>query len=158
MKKIAIFASGSGSNAKKIIEYFNGHSDIEVSLVVCNVPKAGVMTVAFDAGIKAEYVDKNQLQNEKTVAALLNAHNIDFIALAGFLLLIPTFLIQSHHNKILNIHPSLLPDFGGKGMYGSKVHNAVIGSKVIQSGLTIHLVNEKYDEGKILFPGYVPCL
>lgn len=150
MKNIAIFASGAGSNAQAIINYFNGHPTIKVALVITNNPGAGVIQVAHENKIISAILSKDAMNTEQTVMALLNAQNIHFIALAGYLQMVPAFLLARFPNKIVNIHPALLPKHGGKGMYGLKVHQAVVAAKDAETGITIHYVNEHYDEGKII--------
>ncbi len=150
MKKIAIFASGNGTNAKKIIDYFR-HSDIiKVSLIICNNSGAGVLRIADEENISVLLMDKNAFQANGYVKEL-NAHKIDFIVLAGFLWKLPGLLINAFTGKIVNIHPALLPAYGGKGMYGNAVHAAVIKAGEKQSGITIHYVDEIYDHGDIIF-------
>lgn len=155
MKHIAIFASGAGSNARKIIEYFEnpsnkGYGQIKVSLIVCNVPTAGVLDIAKEKGIPTLLIDRKTFKETGYVSSLQNA-GIDFVVLAGFLWMIPGTLVKAYDNKMMNIHPALLPKYGGKGMYGSNVHQAVIDAKEVVSGITIHWVNEHYDEGGIIF-------
>lgn len=150
MKHIAIFASGSGTNAKAIIEYFAKHPEIRVALVLTNNPSAGVLKIAHEHKIISAIVNKNSLNKEEVLMKVLNAQKIDMIVLAGFLQLIPAFLLQNFPNRIVNIHPALLPKHGGKGMYGMKVHQAVLANKDGETGITIHYVNEIYDDGEIL--------
>jgi phosphoribosylglycinamide formyltransferase 1 len=147
--KIAIFASGGGSNALKIIEYFQEHPVIEVSLIVTNNSGAGVLQIAQKHHIPSHIISKKMLQDRAYVLDILQSNDVNVIVLAGFLLLVPDFLITSFHT-IFNIHPSLLPKYGGKGMYGHFVHEAVYANKDLVSGCTIHLVNEEYDKGQIL--------
>ena len=167
---IAIFASGTGSNARKIIEYFekrglssslvNSASDsakakstsapIKVSLIVCNVPGAGVLEIAEEKGIPSLMINKSDFVANGYVESLKNA-GIDFIVLAGFLWKVPEVLVKAYPKAIVNIHPALLPKYGGKGMYGARVHEAVIAAGEKESGITIHWVNEHYDEGAIIF-------
>jgi folate-dependent phosphoribosylglycinamide formyltransferase PurN len=167
---IAIFASGTGSNARKIIEYFenkglssslvNSASDsakanltsapIKVSLIVCNVPGAGVLEIAEEKGIPSLMINKSDFATNGYVESLKNA-GIDFIVLAGFLWKVPEVLVRAYPKAIINIHPALLPKYGGKGMYGARVHEAVITAGEKESGITIHWVNENYDEGAIIF-------
>ena len=149
MKKIAIFASGAGSNAQKIIDHFKNYSFAKVSLIVCNNSVAGVLKIASSENIPILLTEKNKFKSTGYVSELKNS-GIEFIALAGFLLKLPDVLIESFPGKIINIHPALLPAYGGKGMYGNAVHNAVINAKEKQSGITIHYVDEKYDHGKII--------
>lgn len=156
MKNIAIFASGTGSNAQKIIEYFNNHADIRVALVVSNNPKAYVLEIAKQTGIPAYVFNRQQFYESEEVIQILHKFQIDWVVLAGFLWLVPLNLIQQYPNKIVNIHPALLPKFGGKGMYGSKVHQAVVDAKELSSGITIHLINEQYDKGEIVFQAACP--
>ena len=150
MKNIAIFASGAGSNAKAIIEYFKGHPTIQVVLVITNNPSAGVIQVAHQHKIISAILSKDAMTTEQTVMALMKAQDIHFIALAGYLQMVPAFLLAKFPNKIVNIHPALLPKHGGKGMYGIKVHQAVLAAGDAETGITIHYVNEHYDEGKII--------
>jgi len=151
MQQIAIFASGAGSNAKKIIEYFQDHKEITVSLVVCNKPGAGVLSIAQNAGIPILLIEKEKFFRGNAYTDELKERAIDFIVLAGFLWMIPENLIKAYRGKIINIHPALLPNYGGKGMYGGFVHEAVIGNKEIESGISIHFVDEHYDHGDIIF-------
>lgn len=154
IKHIAIFASGAGSNAKKIIEHFPGHPNIKVSLVVCNKAGAGVLKHAFDYHVPSLLIDKENFFKGDGYVPQLKEANIDFIVLAGFLWKIPQVLVEAFPNRIINIHPALLPNFGGKGMYGAYVHEAVIHSGNLKSGITIHYVDEKYDNGDIIFQAY----
>jgi formyltetrahydrofolate-dependent phosphoribosylglycinamide formyltransferase len=147
---IAIFASGAGSNARKIIEYFENNTGIKVSLIVCNVPGAGVLNIAKEKGIPTLLINKQEFSSTGYIESLRNA-DIHFIVLAGFLWKVPTVLVRAFENNIINIHPALLPNYGGKGMYGEKVHEAIIAAGEKQSGITIHWVNEHYDEGAIIF-------
>ncbi len=147
---IAIFASGAGSNAQKIIDYFKNSDKIKVGLIVCNNPTAGVLKIAAHENIPFLLIEKKRLNDTGYVSELKN-YQINFIALAGFLWKIPSVLINAFKNKIINIHPALLPAYGGKGMYGDAVHEAIIAAKEKQSGITIHYVDEKYDHGKIIF-------
>jgi len=147
--KIAIFASGSGSNAENIANYFK-ESDIKISLILTNNKDAFVLQRAEKLGIESYVFDRNQFRNTTEVVDKLKASGIDFIVLAGFLWLIPTSLIEAFPNKIINIHPALLPNYGGKGMYGDKVHQAVYDNKETETGITVHYVNEAYDEGAII--------
>lgn len=150
MKNIAIFASGQGSNAGAIINYFKDHPAIRVSLVLTNNPAAGVIKVAHDAKIVSAIVTKESLQKEELITKLLDATKVDFIALAGFLQMVPAFLLKQYPNRIVNIHPALLPKHGGKGMYGLKVHEAVLAAGETETGISIHYVNEHYDEGELI--------
>jgi phosphoribosylglycinamide formyltransferase 1 len=149
-EQIAIFASGSGSNAENIARYFQNHEHIEVSLVLTNNKNAFVIERAKQLKIPYCIFNREEFYNTHRVAELLKAKKIDFIVLAGFLWLIPQYLLDSYPDKIINIHPALLPKYGGKGMYGDKVHQAIIEACEKESGITIHFVNDKYDEGKII--------
>lgn len=151
MIRIAIFASGGGSNAESIINYFEKVEGIEVALIVSNKSEAYVHQRAVKHQIPSQTFSYKEFKQGDGVVSTLNGYDIDYIILAGFLLLIPKALTQLYPNKILNIHPALLPKYGGKGMYGQHVHQAVFDNYEKESGLTIHLVNEKYDEGKVLF-------
>ena len=149
MKNIVIFASGSGSNAENIFNYIKNNEDINISLIVTNNKNAYVIERAKKLNIPYEVITKSKFQDTEFVLTTLNKYNTDLIVLAGFLLLIPEYLINEY--KIINIHPALLPKYGGKGMYGDNVHKAVIENNEKESGITIHYVNSKYDEGKIIF-------
>jgi len=149
--RIAIFASGSGSNAQRITEYFAGTGLLEVSAMYCNNPNAFVLERARLLGIPAVLFDRNMFYNEISVLEDLQSREIDWIVLAGFLWLIPDYIIKAFPQRIINIHPALLPSYGGKGMYGMKVHKSVIASGEKESGITIHFVNEAYDEGNVVF-------
>ena len=151
MTRIAIFASGNGSNVENITKYFSSHSSIEVSLVLTNNPNAFVIQRAKNLGIKSIVFTKSDFLKTSKILRFLEENDINLIVLAGFLLKIPQNLINAFPNKIINIHPALLPKYGGKGMYGNKVHQSVIEAKETESGITIHYVNEHYDEGKIIF-------
>lgn len=154
--RIAIFASGTGSNAAKIIQYFKNHPSIEVALVISNREGAGVLDIAKRSGIPSRVLKKAVFAHEEVVTGLLDEFRIDFIALAGFLLLVPKYLIRKYPYRIVNIHPALLPKYGGKGMYGMHVHEAVKASGDKESGITIHFVNERYDEGAIVLQRSTP--
>jgi phosphoribosylglycinamide formyltransferase-1 len=151
MKNIAIFASGTGTNAEKIIEFFSGNTTSRVALIVCNKPGAGVLEIAKKWGIEAILIEKTGFFGPKSCILALKQRNIDFIVLAGFLWKIPAELVAAYPQKMVNIHPALLPKYGGKGMYGMHVHEAVIAAGEKESGITIHYVNEHYDEGDIVF-------
>lgn len=150
MKKIAIFASGSGSNAENIVNYFLSNENISIDLIITNKKDAYVIERAKKLNVNCLYFIKEDFYNSK-VLDLLKERQIDFIILAGFLLLISKDIIAHFNNKILNIHPALLPKYGGKGMFGNNVHKTVLVNKEEKSGISIHLVNEKYDEGSIIF-------
>jgi phosphoribosylglycinamide formyltransferase 1 len=147
--RIAIFASGKGSNAEEIIRHFRDHASISVHLIVSNNPRAMVLERASRYNIPAIVLNRKDFN--ATIAERLIELKITHIVLAGFLWLIPTSLLEKFPNRIINIHPALLPKFGGKGMYGMKIHELVRLSNEKESGITIHLVDEKYDEGRILF-------
>lgn len=151
MTSIAIFASGAGSNARKIIEHFSQHPKIRVDLIVCNKPNAGVLNIADEHGIPTLLLDKEQFFRGNAYVDEFKVDDIEFIVLAGFLWKVPDALIHAYPGKIVNIHPALLPKYGGKGMYGNFVHEAVIANKEKESGISIHLVDEVYDHGKIIF-------
>lgn len=148
---IAIFASGGGSNARKIIEYFKNSETIAVQMVVSNKKDAAVLDIAQANGIKTQVVNRADFMHAEQFLAVLKQEHIDFVVLAGFLWLVPAYLVEAFPNRIFNIHPALLPKFGGKGMYGHFVHEAVKAAGETESGMTIHLVNEQYDKGDILF-------
>lgn len=151
MKKIAIFASGSGSNAENIIRHFALNDRISVNSVFCNVPDAYVLTRAQKYNIPAFVFNKQELNDPTRLLQQLQERQIDFIVLAGFLWLMPSHIISAYSRRIVNIHPALLPDYGGRGMYGMKVHEAVIAAKEKESGITIHYIDEHYDKGTIIF-------
>ncbi|WP_207497275.1 phosphoribosylglycinamide formyltransferase [Aridibaculum aurantiacum] len=147
---IAIFASGAGSNAKKIIQHFEQHNTIHVALVVCNKPGAGVLEVAKEENIPALLIEKERFFSGDAYLDVLKEAKVDFIVLAGFLWKVPATLIDAYPDKIVNIHPALLPKYGGKGMYGALVHKAVIAAGEKESGITIHYVDGHYDNGDII--------
>ncbi|HZX61559.1 MAG TPA: phosphoribosylglycinamide formyltransferase [Bacteroidales bacterium] len=152
MIKIAIFASGSGTNAQRITEYFRERSaPIAVDLILSNNPDALVLERARNLGVSCVTFSRHEFYESTRVPELLKEHAIEYVILAGFLWLVPDFLLKAFPGRILNIHPALLPGYGGKRMYGMKVHEAVISNHDKESGITIHLVNERYDEGQILF-------
>ncbi|GAA5041851.1 phosphoribosylglycinamide formyltransferase [Marivirga lumbricoides] len=149
--KIAILASGSGSNAEKIMQYFRNSQLAEVACVISNRKKAGVLERAERAGIESRVFPKEAFETAEPILDYLKEQAIDLVILAGFLLKVPAEIISEFPDKILNIHPALLPKYGGKGMYGHFVHDAVLKNKDKETGITIHLVNENYDEGNVLF-------
>jgi phosphoribosylglycinamide formyltransferase-1 len=151
MPRLAIFASGNGTNAQRIIEYFAGHPTISINLILSNNPGAFVLHRAKNLGVPAEVFNRAAFYETHDVAEKLEANHIDFLILAGFLWLIPGNIISGYPGRIINIHPALLPKYGGKGMYGMKVHEAVIAAGDPESGITIHYVDEYYDEGRIIF-------
>ncbi|MCZ4221992.1 phosphoribosylglycinamide formyltransferase [Pedobacter rhodius] len=150
-KRIAIFASGSGSNAQKLMEHFKRSTDIEIALVLTNNAEAYVLQRADNFEIPSHIFDKHEFYKTDDVIDLLRNLDIDFIVLAGFLWLIPKNLIAAYPGRIVNIHPAILPKFGGKGMYGDHVHNAVIAAGEPEGGITIHYVDENYDEGEYIY-------
>ena len=149
-KRIAIFASGSGSNAQKIMEHFKRSNDVEVSLILTNNSDAFVLQRADNFEIPSHIFGKKEFYESDKIVNLIKNLNIDLIVLAGFLWLVPQNLLKSFPNKIINIHPALLPKHGGKGMFGDRVHLAVLESKESESGITIHFVNSEFDEGEII--------
>ena len=156
MKKIAIFASGSGSNAENIARYFQPHKNIKVALILSNNSRAYVLQRAENLGIPTLVFNRDDLyRNNKVKERLLN-EEIDLIVLAGFLWLVPSSIIRSWPNCIVNVHPALLPKYGGKGMYGRRVHQKVAENGEQESGITIHYVNEHYDEGQIIHQSRFP--
>lgn len=156
MKNLAVFASGNGTNAEKIFERFHEHPSAQVALLLTNNPSAGVIARAARFKVSVEVVDKSILSKTDDIVKTLQAHQVDWIALAGFMLMVPQNLIDAFPNRIVNIHPALLPAYGGKGMYGMHVHRAVVEAKEKVSGITIHYVNERYDEGAIIFQASCP--
>jgi phosphoribosylglycinamide formyltransferase-1 len=150
MKNIALFASGSGSNVENIIRNFRDNTNLNFPLIISNKQDAYVHERAKKLQVPSFFYKKDSFENGEVLIFLLE-NQIDFIVLAGFLLKVPHNIIQAYPNKIINIHPALLPKFGGKGMYGAHVHKAVVTNKEIESGITIHYVNENYDEGQIIF-------
>ncbi|WP_297335708.1 phosphoribosylglycinamide formyltransferase [Algoriphagus sp.] len=157
MKRLAILASGSGSNAEKIMEHFRYSQKAKVSLIASNKSDAFVLERAKKYGIPTFTFTPKEMESGELLGKL-QAEMIDFVILAGFLLKIPEDLIRAFPNRMVNIHPALLPNYGGKGMYGMKVHQAVKAAGDTQTGITIHLVNENYDEGKIIFQAATPVL
>ena len=151
MTNIAIFASGNGSNAENIHQQLKNDNKLNISLIICNNPNAFVLERAKKLNIPSKILDNKSLNNKDYFLSLMEEYKIDFIVLSGYLKLIPSFLIEKYPQKIVNIHPALLPKFGGKGMYGMAVHNAVVENKEKESGITIHYVSEKYDDGEVIF-------
>ncbi|WP_316813133.1 phosphoribosylglycinamide formyltransferase [Pedobacter heparinus] len=150
-KRIAIFASGSGSNAQKLMELYKKSPDVEIALVLTNNPDAYVLQRADNFEIPSHIFDKKEFYQTDSVIDMLKNLDIDLIVLAGFLWLIPKNLIAEYPGRIINIHPALLPKFGGKGMYGDHVHQAVMTAGETEGGITIHYVNENYDEGEYIY-------
>jgi len=157
-KHIAIFASGAGSNAQKIIDHFRQSDSVYISLIVCNKPNAGVIQIAARENIPLLLIEKERFFRGDSYVPELNNYQIDLVVLAGFLWKIPDTLIKAFPERIINIHPALLPKYGGKGMYGQYVHEAVLGAGEVQSGITIHYVDEHYDNGDIIFQTACPIL
>jgi phosphoribosylglycinamide formyltransferase-1 len=155
MIKLAVFSSGTGSNAARIIQHFQGHPTIRVQLIVCNNPHAGVLTVGNQHHVPSLLIEKEQFFRGDAYLPALEKNQIDFVVLAGFLWKIPSKLVQAFSHRIINIHPALLPKYGGKGMYGHFVHEAVIASGEKESGITIHYVDELYDHGQPIFQAKV---
>lgn len=156
MIRIAIFASGAGTNAAKIIEYFKSRPNFSIALVVCNKPGAGVLNIAAKENIPTLLINKERFFEGDGYLPELSSADIAFIVLAGFLWKIPSKLISAYPGAIVNIHPALLPKYGGKGMYGLHVHSAVIEAGERESGITIHFVDEHYDNGDIIFQEKCP--
>lgn len=155
--KIAVFASGNGSNAENLVRYFReADCGAEVSLIVCNRKNAGVLQRAQTLKVDTCVLTAAEFKDPGCILNVLESHSIDLIVLAGFLLMVPPFLVERYPGRIVNIHPSLLPKYGGKGMYGRHVHEAVVRSGDKETGITIHIVNEHYDDGRILFQASVP--
>ena len=151
MKRIAILASGNGTNAQQISEYLADNKDIEVSCIVYNRREAYVAQRAAALGIEAKYFNKKDFLESDRVLEYLHEKRVDYVVLAGFLLLVPQNLLDAYPNRIINIHPALLPNYGGKGMYGHHVHEAVVANHERESGITIHIVDQHYDRGTTLF-------
>jgi phosphoribosylglycinamide formyltransferase-1 len=147
LKNIVIFASGAGSNAQKIIDHFRNSEKGQVALIICNKPGAGILQIAEREGIPSLLIEKEKFFHTDTYIKVLQQLPVDLIVLAGFLWKVPANLVQAFPNQIINIHPALLPKYGGKGMYGHFVHEAVVNAGEKESGITIHYVNEKYDDG-----------
>ncbi|MCO5252873.1 MAG: phosphoribosylglycinamide formyltransferase [Bacteroidia bacterium] len=150
-KRIVIFASGSGTNAEQIVKYFKNHNSIEVIALFTNNAHAGVIDRMSNFNIPSYIFNRQEFINSNVVETELIKLKADYIILAGFLWLVPLHLLRLFNDRIINIHPALLPKYGGKGMYGMNVHNAVLANNESQSGITIHLINEEYDKGRILF-------
>ena len=155
-KKIVIFASGSGTNAENIIKHFQANKKAEVKAVLSNRRSAGALKRAHDLGVTALYFDRAAFYQSNEVLNILRDIDPDLIVLAGFLWIFPENILQEFTNKVMNIHPALLPKYGGKGMYGMKVHEAVRNAKELETGISIHYVNEHYDEGKLIFQATTP--
>ena len=156
MHRISIFASGSGTNAQKIMEKFQDQPTISVRLVLSNNPDAYILSRARQFHIPTLTFSRPELYQSNHIMDILSVQGIDYIVLAGFLWLIPAYILKAYPNRIVNIHPALLPNYGGKGMYGRRVHEAVIAAGEKESGISIHYVNEKYDDGEIIFQAKCP--
>lgn len=150
LPRIAVFVSGSGSNAENIVQHFRQTQTGEVALMVCNNPTAFALQRATRLQVPALVIDKKTLQQKQTLLEILQAQRIDWIVLAGFLLLVPPYLLEAYPQRVINLHPALLPKYGGKGMYGMHVHEAVVANHETETGITIHYANEHYDEGQII--------
>jgi phosphoribosylglycinamide formyltransferase-1 len=158
MKNIAIFGSGSGTNAENIINYFAGSDIVRVAVVLSNKQDAGILARAGRLNVPAFSFSGSEFREGTPVLNRLADYAVDFIVLAGFLSLVPPVIVDAFRDRIINIHPALLPKFGGKGMYGSFIHEAVVAAKETETGITIHYVNERYDEGVIIFQATCPVL
>lgn len=158
MQTLAIFASGAGSNARKIIEHFKSHPSVQIGLVVSNKPSAGVIAIAREHDIPVLIIEKERFFRGDAYLEELKNYHIDFIILAGFLWKIPQALVDTYRNRMVNIHPALLPAYGGKGMYGNFVHEAVIAAKEKESGISIHFVDEHFDHGDLVFQARCPVM
>lgn len=158
MKHISILASGAGTNAENIIRYFSNDNRAKVTLVLSNKPQAKVLERAAALGVDSFFFDRSQFYETGEVLMMLQRRNTDMLVLAGFLWLVPGKMIEAFRGRIINIHPALLPQFGGEGMYGDRVHRAVLDAGCTESGVTIHYVNERYDAGDIIFQARCPVL
>lgn len=158
MKRLAILASGSGSNAEEIMSFMKGEASVKIACIITNRPGAGVLDRAKKHEINTRIFKNKDWSDKELILTYFRKSKIDFIVLAGYLQKIPDYLIQAFPNRIVNIHPALLPAYGGKGMYGMNVHRAVQKNQEMHSGITIHLVNENYDEGEIVFQAKCPVL
>jgi phosphoribosylglycinamide formyltransferase-1 len=156
MNNIAIFASGSGTNAQRLMEHFSPITDTNISVLLTNKRNAGVIERAKKLDVPVRIFDREEFYYSENIATFLKNEGVDWVVLAGFLWLIPSNLLKIFPNRIVNIHPALLPKYGGKGMYGMNVHRAVICAKENESGITIHYVNEEYDSGSIIFQATCP--
>lgn len=157
IRKIAVFASGNGTNAENIVRYFRENDcGAEVAVIVCNKSGAGVLERALRLGVPTRLMPAAEIRDPSRMLPVMEEFGIDMIVLAGFLLMVPDFLLERYPDRIVNIHPSLLPKFGGKGMYGRHVHEAVVAAGERETGITIHLVTDRCDEGRVLFQARVP--
>ncbi len=158
MTNVAIFASGNGSNCENIIRHFAGNRDIRIALVVCNREGAYVLTRARSLDVPAVVMPREEFNDEASLLGTMKRYDIDFIVLAGFLLMIPPFLVREYDRRIINIHPALLPKYGGKGMYGHHVHEAVLAAGESETGITVHYVSDVCDGGEMIFQASVPVV
>lgn len=158
MTYLAIFASGSGTNARRLMEHFANHPEIRVGVLVSNKPGSGALHQADEMGVPTLVIDRKSFYESESLLADLDLYHVRFVVLAGFLWLVPPYLIRAYPNRIVNIHPALLPQHGGKGMYGLRVHQAVREAGDTETGITIHYVNERYDDGAIVFQTSCPVL
>jgi phosphoribosylglycinamide formyltransferase-1 len=156
MPRLAIFASGTGSNARKIVEHFASSDTVQVALILSNKADAKVLDMAREHGIPTAVISRQAFYNTEETLDLLRQHGVDFVVLAGFLWLMPAYLVRAYERRMVNIHPALLPKFGGKGMFGHHVHEAVRAANETETGITIHFVNEHYDEGDAIFQARCP--
>jgi len=158
MKRIVLFASGSGTNAEAIVNHFAENTEVDVALIVCNKPNAVVLDRAQRLSVPTHLIDRESFYKSEELLQTLESCGADLLVLAGFLWKVPDYLIEAFPKAIVNIHPALLPAYGGKGMYGQHVHEAVVANKENQTGITIHYVNEVYDDGEIVFQATCPVL
>lgn len=149
-KRVAIFASGSGSNAMNLINHFNGRTDIEIAFVLTNNSEAGIIQKAENAGIEVIVLSNEDVSKSEVLLSICEEANISWVVLAGYLRLVPKAFIDHYEERIINLHPALLPNYGGKGMYGQHVHRAVVENGEKESGITIHFVNSEFDKGRII--------
>lgn len=147
---VAVFISGAGTNARNIIQYFRNHERIDISLIISNKADSGALQISRDTGVPFYIMTREEFYDKNKIIEILHAHKVQSVVLAGFLWLVPANLIRLYPNRMINIHPALLPKYGGKGMYGMRVHQAVKAAGDTSTGITIHLVNEEYDKGRVL--------
>jgi len=157
-KRLAIFASGAGSNAQQIINYFRDSEEVKIATIVCNKPGAGVLSIAEKENIPVLLIENERFYKGDGYVNDLQSVKVDLIVLAGFLWKIPQLLVNAYPRRIINIHPALLPKYGGKGMYGTYVHQSVLNAGEVESGITIHYVDEHYDNGDVIFQTACPVL
>lgn len=157
VKRLAVFASGNGSNAENLVRYFREHDcGVEVAVIVCNRAGAGVIGRGERLGVPVRVMAAAEIRDAACLMPVMEEYGVDAVVLAGFLLMVPDFLLERYPDKVINIHPSLLPKYGGKGMYGHHVHEAVVAAGERETGITIHLVTDRCDEGRIIFQARVP--